>query len=204
MKRCLLAMTCVLPLLLAAPAMAGEHAGPMGIPGGRGLAMLIFLAALAGMALAGKVGWLALSLLSAALRPAGCRRGAELAENHFGRSFLLGLLVMVAYLLLFWLAWRIGLPWRRLGTVPLIVLFLVQALAGFACLATALGERLEANLGWGGGSTVRAVLLGGGILVLVGFFPVLGQLLDFVVLAAGLGVAVQVVVQSSSSSSSSS
>lgn len=170
--------------LMPTAATAAEHGG-MVIHGGRGLAGLALLLV---VVLAVKVGWLALALLGATLRPAGCRRGAELAGRHFGRAFLIGLLVLAAYLLLGWLAFHISLPWRRLVTVPLIALLLVHALAGFTVLATALGERIEANLGNPGGSTVRAVLLGGLILVLAGLFPLLGQLADFILVVAGLGI----------------
>jgi len=181
-----------LPLLVltSVTATAAEHGG-LALHGARSLAGLALLLPIV---LAIKTGWLALALLGAALRPAACRRGANLAEQHFGRSFLVGLLTLMAFLLLGWLAFRIPFPWRRLATLPLIALFLLHALAGFTVLATALGERIEANLGHPGGSTVRAVLLGGAILVLAGLFPLLGQFAEFILLAAGLGVTTELLL----------
>jgi hypothetical protein len=167
-------------------------AGPGSAPGGGRLGHgLLGMALLLIVAMAVKTGWLALALLGAVLWPDRCRRGVGVAERRFGRCFLTGLLLLVAYLLLGWLAFRLPLPWRRLATVPLMVGFMLHALAGFVVLANALGERIEANLGGSGGSTLRAVLLGGGVLVLLGFFPLLGQLADFILVAASLGIVLQ-------------
>jgi len=161
---------CFPQLLMAAP-----PGGP-----GKGGRFIIGMLMLYPLVIGIQVGILALSLLYAVLKPESLRRGATILQENFIKSFFIGLLLGVAYMLFLGIARRLipnhGI--RALLTVPVLCVWFIHNLMGFTMLANSLGEKIQANTGSKfAGSTFMAVLFGGTILLLTGLVPVFGLII---------------------------
>jgi hypothetical protein len=134
------------------------------------------------------LGLWALLVALAAWRPARLRGGAERLRTRPFRSFVTGLLLLVAAVLVMVVCHRLPGPAKALLALTLLALLGWFGLHGLAMVAHDLGERVLASVQSARqGSSVAAVAAGGGLLVLVACLPLLGLVLHLVALTWGLG-----------------
>jgi hypothetical protein len=144
------------------------------------------------------VGMLALLLVYGLLRPAVIRGGSDRLRAHPKRSLLVGILGLVLLIAVIALLQAFPEPIKGLGGLVLLAAALYLMVSGAAIIAYDLGDRLLANVGARcSGSSFMAVLWGGLLLLLLGFVPVLGALIQFVALVLGFGLALSGLVDRS-------
>ena len=150
------------------------------------LVLLILLAAVCI-----KVGLLALLLLVSVLRPGLLRNGGEIVRLRPVRCLVAGALGLLVFLAFTALLQHAPARMRALLGIAELLVFLALLITGLCVTVYELGDRLQSNLNARGiGSTSMAVLYGGGLFVLLGFLPGLGQLVEFTVAVLSLGAAI--------------
>lgn len=150
---------------------------------------LALLAVVAGAVLA--VGGVAILLLYAVLRPLAVRAGSELLRQRPAYTLFIGLLLGALFLGGLALAKHLPGPVAKLTVLIWLLVGLYLAVSGAAMLAHALGEQVLASLNSRhAGALVAAVLVGAVLVALLSGVPLLGQLLQGLLLAAGVGAAV--------------
>lgn len=138
-----------------------------------------------------KLGFMGLILLYSVLRPQHVIRGSEVLGKRYLRSFFVGLLILIVYVLLLGGTLALPNPFRGISFLIMINIFFLQAVVGFCMVSHFVGERIQANLGSGSiGSSFIAVLWGAAILLLIDLVPLLGWLVSFLVLVLSLGTAI--------------
>lgn len=140
------------------------------------------------------LGLVALAALIAAAFPAGARRLGESLRGDPGMAFLLGFIALVcvpvAALLL--MITIVGIPLA----LVLLLLYFLMLIVGYAAVAVVIGDAAlarfrsadAARTGWRIGAAMLAML----VLALAGRIPLLGGLVIFVALLAGIGAIVLV------------
>lgn len=137
------------------------------------------------------IGLVTLMILCTVLRPQRVIQGGELFRQRPVRCLCAGILASVIFLVIAGLANVLPGPLRPLVWLALVLVYAYWAVSGLCMLAYDLGERLQGNLNVRSlGSSGMAVLYGGGAIVLIGFLPALGQVVQFIAFVAGLGTAV--------------
>lgn len=128
-----------------------------------------------------KLGCLALGLLLSVLKPQKIIRLSSSMNGRLLKSFVIGILVAVAYVLLLGISNLIPKAYQGFLSIPVLLMVFIHFILGFTVISHFLGEKIMANTSSPrAGSTFFAVLYGGAILLLCGFFPILG----FIVLSA--------------------
>ncbi len=137
-----------------------------------------------------KTGWLATCLLYALLKPQRLRQGGQILAAGMLKSFLIGLLAFLCYLV-FAIILVAMLKRTHLALalwIPLVICYFYQLLSGSAMLYLHLGEKLLANLASPHlGSSLWAVACGGMLVLALGFLFPIGYLLWALLGAACLG-----------------
>jgi hypothetical protein len=138
------------------------------------------------------IGLLAVMFLFGVLRPQPVRRGSETVRTSPGRCLLVGLLTLLVCIGGFMVFRAMRKPGAVLS-VALALVFAYWILNGLTMLAHSIGERVQtALMAKSLGSDAMAVVYGAVPLLAVGFLPVLGQLIQLVVITIGLGGAMSV------------
>ncbi len=162
--------------LMAFPAFAGGPHDPKMIFGS-----VMFMLMIGCLLLLIKAGCLALGLLLSVLKPQKIIRLSSGLNGRLLKSFFLGIMVLVAYILLIGISTLIPKPYEGLLSIPVLLVLFIHFLLAFTAASHFLGEKIMANTSSPrSGSTFYAVLYGGTVLLVCGFFPVLG----FIVLSA--------------------
>lgn len=134
-------------------------------------------------------GWLVAGCILIAALPGVTRGVAQAAHSRPGRSLLMGLLALfgVPVLVLILMVTLVGIP---LGLL-LLAVYLLWLLLGYLAAVLALGDGLLARLRAGREPAMRERILAFGAVLVVLFLlvriPVLGALLVFLLLLAGMG-----------------
>mgnify|MGYP006295500907 CR=1 FL=1 len=143
------------------------------------------------LALLVEIGLLSLVILAVILRPATIRAGTEELRTRPVRTFLAGVLAMIVLTLAAILLSHLPEASRPLLALLLAALFGFWAVCGGAMVCGEIGDRLQANVGAGtGGITAWSVFWGSVLIVTAGFVPILGQLVQLVVLLLALGAGI--------------
>ena len=175
-----------------AKTVAEEHAEEEEKTGKRGEEpTLEHIAMVALLMVCGSVGLVTLMILYTVLRPQRVIQGGELFRQRPVRCLCAGILASVILLVVAGVANVLPGALKGLVFLALVLLYAHWAVSGLCMLAHDLGERLQSNLNVRSlGSSGMAVLYGGGVLMLAGFLPGLGQAVQFIALVSGLGAAV--------------
>ncbi len=135
-----------------------------------------------------KSGCLALGLLLSVLKPQKIIRMSSGLNGNLLKSFLCGIMVLIAYVLLIGISSLIPKPYEGILSIPVILLFLVHFILAFTVVSHFAGEKIMANTSSPkSGSTFFAVLYGGLVLLVCGFFPILGLVVLSVIYITALG-----------------
>ena len=149
---------------------------------------LVLLVVVIGFVIA--LGLLAIQLLYSVLRAPALRQGSDLLRRRPAYALGLGVLVLLVLGGAVALAQLVPEPGRGLLVLALILVALYLAIPGVTMVNHAIGEQVHANLNSRYvGSSFMAVLTGGVLTLLIGCVPLLGQLIQFVILLIGLGAA---------------
>ena len=175
-----------------AKTVAEEHAEENAKAGkGREDPTLEHVAMVALVLICSSVGLVALMILYTVLRPQRVMQGGELFRQRPVRCFCAGIIASLIFLVIAGLANVLPGPLRPLVWLALVLVYANWCVSGLCMLAYDLGERLQSNLNVRSlGSSGMGVLYGGGAIVLVGFLPALGQVVQFIAFVSGLGTAV--------------
>jgi len=135
-----------------------------------------------------KSGCLALGLLLSVLKPQKIIRLSSGLNGRLLKSFVAGILVLISYILLLGISQFIPKPYDGLLSIPVILLFFIHFILAFTVVSHFTGEKIMANISsHKTGSTFFAVLYGGIVILLCGFFPVLGIIVLSVIYITSLG-----------------
>jgi len=135
-----------------------------------------------------KVGVIALMLLTSVLRPQKLRRDGDTIREHPVRSFLAGLLCLAIFVLAVAVTEHLPDVLATLLGVTVVLVCVYLGVCGMCGVAHDIGERVQSNLNVQGvGSTFMTVLWGTILILLVGFVPILGQLVQVVAVTIGVG-----------------
>ncbi len=142
------------------------------------------------------LGVLALLLMYSVVRPQALRDGSMILAQHPVRSLLAGLLTALVLVLAVMLVQNLPEALRGLFALLVILVTVYVCVSGVAVAAHELGDRVLSNINSASvGVTFLAVLWGGLLLLLAGFVPFLGQLVQVVAGAMGLGAAVSLMLR---------
>ena len=135
-------------------------------------------------------GVLAIQLLYSVLRAPALRQGSDLLRRRPAYALGVGVLAFLVLGGALALTQFVPEPGKGLLGLALILIGLGLAFPGVTMVSHAIGEQVHANLNTRYiGSSFMAVLTGGALTLLVGCVPLLGQLIQFVILLTGLGAA---------------
>ncbi len=134
------------------------------------------------------VGLVGLFTLYALWRPESIRDGSSILRARPVRCFLEGVLAWAVVICLVSLLDQLPEPAKALPMVAVLLTWIYFGIAGLAMIACDVGDRfLSSTQSRFAGSAAAAALVGGGLMVAIGLFPVIGQLVQLVLLTLGLG-----------------
>ncbi len=135
-----------------------------------------------------KAGCLALGLLLSVLKPQKIIRLSSGLNGKLLKSFIIGILIVVAYFLLLGISNFIPEKFRGFLTIPVILLLFIHFILAFTVISHFVGEKIMANIASHKvGSSFFAVLYGGIVILLCGFFPIFGIIVSGIIYIVALG-----------------
>jgi len=152
------------------------------------LGSVLFMLVVACLIILAKLGCISLGLLLSVFKPQKVIRLSSGLNGRLLKSFLLGIMVFIAYILLLGISKFIPKPYEGLLSIPVLLLFFIHFILAFTAVSHFTGEKILANTSSPkAGSTFFAVLYGGIVILLCGFFPIFGIIILSVILLTGLG-----------------
>ncbi|MCK5803116.1 MAG: hypothetical protein KAI66_09800 [Lentisphaeria bacterium] len=149
--------------------------------GGLSSVLLLFLCASAGL--------LAIQVLLTVLRPVAIRKGCDRLRVAPTRSLLFGSAVALALLGLVAVLSKMSEALGGGVAIVVVAVFVYVLLLGLTALSQLLGEAVLASMQSARQDCgVHAVVTGGGLLLLCGLVPIVGQVVHAAALLAALGV----------------
>lgn len=143
-----------------------------------------------------KIGWLSIVSIYSLLRPQKTMKGSQVIGTRGIASFLIGLGVFVACVLIMALSKQfLG----RRGIIisgPVILFLLYLLVSGGAVIYHFIGEKIQSNMNSSTiGSSFYAVIYGGILALLVDLIPVVGWIVSFIIVAESVGIAFLMLVR---------
>ena len=144
-----------------------------------------------GLAVLGELGFLAVCLIYCVLRPRQVRLGSDIQGQTLFRSFAIGSGAVAVVILFILIMQAVPAGLATLFWLPVLSALAYLLVAGFTMTAHQIGERLQANFGVPLGSSGRAVLSGGALLLLANLAPLVGQAVLLAAAVMALGVSLR-------------